>query len=95
MSNLVQTSFVLWPANQSTGVLAVLASTARACIIGDPAANVMRRVGRVEEALAYAQDDMARLRGVLSYASRTYDAMLQDVVALLAYERAEVRALLR
>ena len=54
----------------------------------------MRREGRVEEALEYAQGDLARLRGVLSYASRTYDAMLQDVVALLAYERPQARTAL-
>lgn len=53
----------------------------------------LRREGRVEEALEYAQGDLARLRGVLSYASRTYDAMLQDVVALLAYERPQARTL--
>ena len=49
------------------------------------------REGRVSDALAYAQGDLARLRGVLAYSSRAYDAMLQDVVALLAYERPLVR----
>ncbi|KAK9826873.1 hypothetical protein WJX81_006034 [Elliptochloris bilobata] len=45
------------------------------------------REGRVDGALAYAQGDLARLRGVLAYSSRAYDAMLLDVVALLAYEQ--------
>ncbi len=44
------------------------------------------------DALAFAQGDLARLRGVLAYSSRAYDAMLQDVVALLAYERPQARA---
>ncbi len=59
---------------------------------GPRARRRARRGGRTADALAFAQGDLARLRGVLAYSSRAYDAMLQDVVALLAYERPQARA---
>ena len=52
---------------------------------------VLRRAGQIEEAVAFAQASLAPLRGLLSHRNRAYDAMLHDVIALLAYEQPLVR----
>ena len=44
------------------------------------------RADRIEEAVAFAQSSLAPLRGLLSSRQSVSDAMLHEVVALLAYE---------
>lgn len=53
--------------------------------------SVMHRENKIEEAVHVAQSGLAPLRGLLSHKNRTYDAMLHDVIALLAYEKPLVR----
>ena len=45
-----------------------------------------RRADRIEEAVVFAQSSLAPLRGLLSSRQSVSDAMLHEVVALLAYE---------
>ena len=49
------------------------------------------RANQIEEAVAFAQASLSPLRGLLSHRNRAYDAMLHDIVALLAYEDPLVR----
>ncbi len=51
-----------------------------------------RRQGKIEESVVFAQASLAPMRGLLTHRNRAYDAMLHDVVALLAYEDPVVRA---
>ncbi|BDA46674.1 Ran-binding protein 10 [Coccomyxa sp. Obi] len=44
------------------------------------------REDRIEEAVIFAQASLSPMRGLLTHRNRAYDAMLHDVVALLAYE---------
>ena len=44
------------------------------------------RQGMVEEAVVFAQASLSPMRGLLTHRNRAYDAMLHDVIALLAYE---------
>ncbi|EIE19632.1 SPRY-domain-containing protein [Coccomyxa subellipsoidea C-169] len=44
------------------------------------------RQGKIEEAVIFAQASLSPMRGLLTHRNRAYDAMLHDVVALLAYE---------
>lgn len=49
------------------------------------------RQGKIEEAVIFAQASLSPMRGLLTHRNRAYDAMLHDVVALLAYEDPLVR----
>ena len=51
------------------------------------------RAGKVEAAVSLARTDLAPLRGRFLGRSEEFDAMLHDVVALLAYTEPEVLAL--
>lgn len=44
------------------------------------------RQDKIEESVMFAQASLAPMRGLLTHRNRAYDAMLHDVVALLAYE---------
>ena len=44
------------------------------------------RAGRIEEAVVFAQTSLAPLRGLMTSRMGVSDAMLREVVALLAYE---------
>lgn len=41
--------------------------------------------------MIFAQASLSPMRGLLTHRNRAYDAMLHDVVALLAYEKPMVR----
>ncbi len=43
--------------------------------------------------MVFAQASLSPMRGLLTHRNRAYDAMLHDVVALLAYENPMVRPL--
>ena len=50
-----------------------------------------RRNRKIDEAVEFARQVLSPLRGVFASRSTAYDAMLADVVALLAYVTPEVR----
>ena len=49
------------------------------------------RAGKIEEAVVFAQTSLAPLRGLMTSRMGVSDAMLREVVALLAYENPMVR----
>ena len=54
---------------------------------------IVCRAGKVEAAVSLARTDLAPLRGRFLGRSEEFDAMLHDVVALLAYTEPEVQVL--
>lgn len=49
------------------------------------------RAGKIEEAVVFAQTSLAPLRGLMTSRMGVSDAMLREVIALLAYENPMVR----
>ena len=53
--------------------------------------TITYRDGQIDEAVNFAREVLSPMRGLFAHRSPNYDAMLADVVALLAYINPQVR----